>query len=155
VHLEVAEKFFGIDPQNVELHCADAREWLRHYRGRKFDMIIDDLFFEQGGEPTRAIEMTRGWANKLIRHLSKQGVLVSNFVDPDHLNNSATVIDPEVTRHFQSAFRLSISRYMNSVGVFLRAFSTTQQLRDNLKKCPGLDPSKSSSRLQYTIRTLY
>jgi len=154
IHLKVAREFFGADQPNVTLHCADARQWLRDYRGDKFDLVIDDLFCEQQGEPQRAVAMTRGWANKLLRPLADDGVLVANFVSEQQLKASALCSDPGCADNFASIFRLQISLYINGVGVFLKRPSSTGQLRQRLQGYPELAPGRRRSRLRYQIRTL-
>ncbi|WP_455210375.1 spermidine synthase, partial [Kaarinaea lacus] len=50
-HLMLAKKYFGLRRKKITLIEDDAVQWMRHYRGDKFDMIIDDVFAEQDGSP--------------------------------------------------------------------------------------------------------
>ncbi len=145
LHLEVAERFFAVE--GAELHCADARQWLRDYRGPKFDLIIDDLFYEEDGEPLRAVEMTQGWRQMLERHMSENGMLLVNFVSRSQLAQSALLQGVTNTSQFISAFRFTLKGYQNAIGAFMTYPTSTKQLRDALKQ-------QFSSTPDYIIRTL-
>lgn len=51
------------------------------YDGDFFDMIIDDLYFEQDGELQWVIEVDVSWFDVLIEYLIENGLLVMNFVN--------------------------------------------------------------------------
>lgn len=154
VHLEVAEEFFGVTGESVELYQADAAHWMRRYRGEPFDMIIDDLYGEEGGEPVRGVAADSRWVRLLHKHLARDGVLVSNFVSSEELRSAAYLSDEKIKLRFASAFRFTTPLYENVVGAFLRTPSSSQFLREQLKQIPLLDPGRKSSRLRYTIRSL-
>ena len=84
--------------RRVELHCADAIDWLQRYRGSSFDVIIDDLFIDGSSEsptdPRRVVELTESisgsmlnrfrlpqrhsWMALLHKRLGQSGLLVAN-----------------------------------------------------------------------------
>lgn len=154
VHIQVAKRYFGVDQSEANLVCADAREWVSDYQGPPFDMIIDDLFFEEEGEPKRAVTATSNWKRQLLSHLSKRGVLVMNFVSVEEMGHSGYFASLAIKKRFQSVFRLTIPGYENAVGVFLRNHATSKQLRENLVNTAGLNPRLKSSKLRYTIRSM-
>lgn len=154
VHIQVAKRYFGVDQREANLVCADAREWVSDYQGPPFDMIIDDLFFEEEGEPKRAVAATSNWKRQLLSHLAKRGVLVMNFVSAEEMEQSGCFTSRAMQKRFQSVFRLAIPGYENAVGVFLRKHATSKQLRENLVNTAGLNPRLKSSKLHYTIRSV-
>lgn len=70
VHIMVAKRYFGITNKHAQLIEADAIEWLENYSGLPFDLIIEDLFGEEDGEPIRAVKANKVWLEKLNSHLS-------------------------------------------------------------------------------------
>ncbi|MGH1471199.1 MAG: spermidine synthase [Cellvibrionaceae bacterium] len=88
IHIKIAKKYFKVTakknnisksrdknrnqnkkkPCKVTLHCADAIKWLKEYRGKKFDLIIDDLFFEEEGVPQRAVAADSQWCGLIAKH---------------------------------------------------------------------------------------
>ena len=81
VHLRVAREFFGVTRKMTALHQADAAEFIRRYRGGRFDLIIDDLFVAGGSVARRALSCDSQWMKQLVRHLRKDGILCVNFAD--------------------------------------------------------------------------
>ncbi len=154
VHLEVAREFFGVEQGNVELYEADARWWLKQYRGEPFDMIIDDIFTDADGDPQRAVAADGPWMRGLLKHLSPRGVLVCNFGSHRELKESAYFGVSAVAKQFSRAFQLTTPLYENVIGAFLRQPSTSSVLRHRLRGVKGLNPDHKSSKLNYRIRSL-
>ncbi len=155
VHLSVARRFFGVRGDDVQLVQADAIEWVRHYEGPAFDLVIDDLFGEVDGEPQRAVFADNTWVRTLLGLLSGEGAIVSNFASRLELDVSAYVAHASCRNRFVSGFRLTTDQNYNNVGVFLRRPVTTRQLRERLAAIPALNPRRRSSGLNYRIRTLF
>jgi spermidine synthase len=153
VHLSIARRFFGVIGDDVRLERADAVDWVKHYRGPGFDMIIDDLFGDYAGDPQRSVSADADWVGGLSRCLNPEGMIVSNFTSPLELDISAYRSDPAWRRHFSAAFRLSTLQNYNAVGVFLRRPATTGQLRRRVNRIPALDPRRPTG-LRYRISTL-
>lgn len=154
VHLEVAREFFGVEQANVELVEADARWWLKQYRGEPFDLIIDDIFSDTDGDPQRAVAADGPWMRGLLKHLAADGVLVCNFGSPEELKGSAWFTQSSIGQRFVAAFQLSTPLYENAIGAFLRQPSDSAVLRERLRRVPGLNPDLASSKLNYRIRRL-
>lgn len=152
VHLSLARRFFGVRGRGVKLVRADAVAWLRGYRGEPFDFIVDDLFADADGQPQRAVASDARWSRLLLRHLTPQGVLAVNFPTRQELEAAALLAEPRIRARFASAFRLSTPQNDNAVGVFCRLQATPRQLRERLKRTPGLDPRRGRPR--YRIRSL-
>lgn len=115
VHIDIARNWFDVSGDDVELIHADAIDWLNRYSGPAFDLIIDDLFGHEAGEPMRACELERHWLELIRSHLTQAGLLVCNCVDAAELRNAL----PEIgIAGFQSGYRLHLHNYENIIGVF-------------------------------------
>lgn len=154
VHLEVAREFFGVEAPNVELHLADAIWWLKQYRGAPFDLIIEDLYSDNEGDPQRVVSADGRWFRRLLKLLSPQGMLVTNFGSPGELKACGWFSDPRIHEAFPAAFKLTTPLYENAIGAFLRQPAETAELRRHLAAWPELDVTKSRCRLNYAIRRL-
>lgn len=154
VHLEVARDHFGVAAENVELHEADAIWWLRQYRGERFDLIIEDLYSDNNGEPERVIAADGPWMRRLLKHLTPGGALVINFGSTKELKASAWFDDLPLQGKFPSAFKLTTPLYENAIGAFLRCKAESSELRTNLSRWPELDQARQSCRLNYAMRRL-
>ncbi|UCE90468.1 MAG: methyltransferase domain-containing protein [Pseudomonadota bacterium] len=154
VHLTIARRFFGLARRNVALVQADARRWLRDYDGPPFDLIIDDLYGEQDGEPLRAVAANAPWFTLLHRRLSAHGTLVFNFVSRDALRRCGYFVDRRVSRRFRSAWQFTTPLHENRVAAFLRGESYARVLRNNLKAAPGLGNALATGRLRYCARAM-
>ena len=153
-HVYIAKRIFGLQGRDIELYQADAVSWISDYKGPKFDLIIDDLFKEEDGEPVPVVKANSVWFKKLLRHLSSEGVLVRNFIDREELNRSAGLSLPSISRSFHSVFRLSSSFDENFVAAYLRKKTRSAELRNRLVATDGLNPNLKTSRLRYSIRQL-
>lgn len=154
VHVALAKRFFGIKGKGLKLLQADAVSWLQQYKGEKFDLIIDDLFAEQGGEPVRAVKANSKWFGLMLKHLSMDGAIVGNYADLNDLKNSAGLNSKSINKRFLSIFQLANQYDENFVGVFVRKKVSSKQLRARLVKTPGLNPELKTSRLRYRIKKL-
>jgi len=154
VHLSVARRFFELKHKSIELIEADAITWLEKYRGEKFDMIIDDLFTEEDGEPVSVVNANGKWFSRMLKHLTINGVIVRNFVSKEELFDSAGISNQYISSKFRSIFQLSNNLNENFVAVYSRADVSSNQLRKNLIKTPKLNPTLKTSRLKYKVRKL-
>lgn len=134
VHLRVARRFFGVSNKLATLVEGDAVEWLRAYNGDPFDMIIDDLFGEEHGEPVRAISARPDWCRVLLRHLQSNGMLVMNFMGTSDLHNSACLTTAGIANRFKSVYQLGLPAYENAIGVFMRSKLPRRELNRNLAR---------------------
>ena len=144
-HIKLAKRFFGISEKMAHLIEADAIEWLKNYSGPKFDLIIEDLFGEEKGEPVRAIKANKEWVKILNSHLNPEGILVMNFISTNDLKNCAAVSYKKIASLFSSAFQFSLGNYDNAIGAFLKKPSSSQTLRKNIREIDELNQSKKLS----------
>lgn len=151
VHIMLAKRFFGITNKLAHLVEDDAVKWLNNYSGAPFDLIIEDLFGEQDGEPIRAVKANKAWLETLNSHLSPEGILVMNFISRNDLKNCAAISYKKISLFFNSKFQLTIPYYENAIGAFLKKTSSSQILRKNICKVDGLSKSK---KLDFQVRKL-
>lgn len=154
VHLDVAHRYFEVAAPNVELHHADALRWVRSYRGKPFDMIIDDLFSDAGGDPQRVVAADGRWFRQLGRLLAPRGVLVTNFGSQRELRQCGWFTAAPLRADYPAAFQLTTPLYENAIGAFLRYPATAAQLNRHLAAVPALDRRRRSCRLNYRMRRL-
>jgi len=154
VHLDIAQRFFNIDTAAVDLYEADAHDWLQHYQGEAFDMIIDDLFVDEGQEPVRAWPATSAWFSLLLKHLSLKGVLVTNFGSQEEFRQSGYFRNRKIRHRFSAAFRLTTPLLENVVGAFVRMDADSKILRNNISAHTVLGRALQSKQLRYRIRKM-
>ncbi len=154
VHLEIAERFFEVGAANVTLHQADAIWWVKQYRGEPFDLIIDDIFSDNEGDPQRAITADIRWFRRLVKLLAPQGAVVTNFGSAGELKSSAWFTEERMRDRFPAAFQLTTPLYENVIGAFMGRPTDSRDLRRKLAEWPELDTAKKSCRLKYSIRRL-
>lgn len=103
---------------DVTLVEADAVAWLRARAGEPFDLIVDDLFGHDEGEPVRARALTPDWIALLRASVTDAGLAVVNCVDGRELKTAASAFADEGFHH---ARRWAQSGYENAIGVFSAA----------------------------------
>ncbi|MDF1781409.1 MAG: hypothetical protein P1U67_08955 [Alcanivoracaceae bacterium] len=147
-HLQVAKRFFSVEDFGVECHCADAVEFLNHWDGPPFDLIIEDLFAPSDRTVSRAVSATGRWFGTLSKHVSKHGVLVMNFGDWPEYRDSWTAGDTAM-RGWANRFRLSTPDCHNAVMAWTRDETDASVLRERLRDHPELEKELSDGRLDY------
>ncbi|MGQ9424566.1 spermidine synthase [Gilvimarinus sp. F26214L] len=154
VHLTVARRHFGLrDREHVTLVEADAVAWLSRYRGKPFDLIVDDLFVENGGDPTRAVNVGKAWADALCKHLSPQGLLVLNFESAMALRRCA-LNERLRSGWFQSAYSLSVPGYDNRIGAFFRSAVSRADLSSSLREAESRLGRNATRGLRARLRKI-
>lgn len=153
-HLYIARRFFDLDDPGVTLIEADAIEWLQCYDGPQFDLIVDDLFFEEDGEPCRAVDADRHWLNTMITALSPYGMLTMNFISSSDLRDSALFHNKRLQARFKNVYRFMTPLYENNIGVFLSQPQTLNQLQQRIAAQPSLSAEFEVKRDKYQIRKL-
>jgi len=154
IHLEVAQRFFGVDNSMAQLHQADAIQWVRDYDGPKFDMIIEDLFGEEEGEPVRAVAADKSWCGCLARLLTRDGLLVMNFIDMSEMRHSECLSRQNLARSFKSAFQLTLPLYENVIVALLKTVADSRILYANMGKQAALSSMRQAEALNFRVRRL-
>lgn len=121
VHLDIARRWFEV--KDDCLVCADAIDWVYKHAAEgknadRFDVIIDDLFGHDYGEPMRAASLDDHWIEALSVALHPQGLLIVNTIDVHELQRAVPVMK---AAGFRYGRRWSLPAYDNAIGVFSRA----------------------------------
>ena len=153
-HLAAARKYFGIQGPPFRLYEADAVEWVSQYSGDRFDLVIDDLYGECEGEPSRAVDTNELWFKCMSRLLKPMGVLAINFLDHQSLVRSSWYNHRVNRKIFPSAFRLNMDNYENIVGVFCKSRCNQSDFNNRLRQYPELDLRRKSCKLNFKIRNI-
>lgn len=133
-HLRVAKRWFGVDVRSNRLIHADAQQWLMQYSGEGFDIIIDDLFSDQCGEPVRAIPMSQLWSRLQLNNLKVGGMIIANFASRRELNAAKLIGQKEIS----DQFHIEHSKYENSIGVFLTQPGSVRAFRKKIAEHAAL-----------------
>ena len=149
VHIVIAREQFGVKGSNQLLLQADAIEWVKHYRGPGFDVVIDDLFGETEGEPCRAVSANQIWCKQLLELVNPEGVLVMNFDSEESMYESA--VAGNISAAVKSRWRLETPLYANQIVALTKAPTNLQVLRKNLRNFTELDERRNDCRLNYSI----
>ena len=151
IHLQVARQFFDLRYSNLQLVQANAIEWLIDYDGEPFDLIIDDLYGEDEGEPCRAIAADTNWFDILLDKLSPQGMVVLNFVNRQEWRDSGYFQGEFVREAFPSVFRFTTPTCHNQVVALARHPVEGGDLRSLLRAHPELDTRSAGCRLRFRM----
>jgi spermidine synthase len=154
-HIAIARKFFHLRGKHINLIHADAIEWVKRYRGPPFDIVIEDLFGEQGGEPVRVIAANKSWLEHLNRLMTPHAALIMNFVEARDLRASAALTEPAIKQRYKMAYRFMIPPYENQIGVFLSQPCKKKEWRRRIAGLCDLDRQFQSIQHKYRIRKLF
>lgn len=153
-HLQIARRFFDLDDPAVTLIEADAIAWAQCYDDAPFDLIIDDLFFEEDGEPCRAVTADRHWIKTLASALSPHGMLTMNFISSVDLRESGVFHNKALQARFKNVYRFMTPLYENNIGVFLSQPQTLNQLQQRISQQASLQQEFTENQGKYQIRKL-
>jgi spermidine synthase len=150
VHLQLARRYFGLRARDVELIAGDARDYVERYRGKPFDLVIEDLF-GGSGFPDRSFAADYRWCTALGKLVQPQGALVINTLSPAQLRQTALRADGRLRRQWPTALRLTLPAYANNVGVFSRSRISAADLRRAIRADPLRRQQERSGSLRYRI----
>ncbi len=153
-HMYVAKRFFKLDGPNMVLYQDDARAWLSRYSGPPFDMIVDDLYAEDHGQPERAVELDQFWCTCLSQHLGDSGMVVVNTISWQELKQSAFLQEQYFRDQFASRYRLVTPTCDNAVGVFSKVNLKKSFFNQRLQAIGELMLADRSGLLRYQMRKL-
>ncbi len=154
LHLTVAKKYFNITPQDAELVCADAIEWIKNYQGPAFDLIIDDMFGHVQGEIYRAVNLDAKWMALLNRNLSKDGVLVINTTEPATIKQSAYFTNKRISNMFAVLYRMKHPGCDNYIAAFFKSHRSKRDLHANVNAEPRLALKNALLNMDYKLEKL-
>jgi len=153
-HIKIAKRFFGVRGKGVELIQADAKDWVENYNGVGFDLIIDDIFMDQDGEPVRAIEASSDWHSALHKLLSSCGVLVMNYPSLKELKKCAYFKDQKIKKYYSASFSFSAPYNENKVAAHFRIPVEAADFNANLANHALLGKAQYQAKMRYKLRKM-
>ncbi len=154
MHIELAQKFFGISQDNIHIHEADAKEWVKDYGGKPFDIVIEDVFMEEKKQPIRAIDATSHWYQDLLSLMKDDGMLIMNFASLKEFRQSSALRIKQLNQRFKSIFQLTTPSLDNVIGVYSLQTFQTQDLHNALMGCEQVRKAIETKYLRYRVRKL-
>ena len=151
-HIEIAKKFFGLKANNIHLIKADAIDWVEQYSGEKFDIIIDDLFYEEQGEPIKVAAPDATWFYHMYSLLAPKGIIIMNFVGRHSALSAAPIHDEHVHKLLPYGLHLTTPHYDNHVLAFSSQPLSSQALKKSIAHHPLLKTLKK--QLRFSCRKL-
>lgn len=132
IHLSIAQGFFDC-PDCCQLVAADAVEWVQQSRNdQQFDVIVEDLYGEEGGLPVRCVPMDAAWCETLAQMLRPGGILIFNMIEPDKVKHLPMFGSQDLRGRFTESIMYRIEGYENRVIAFSDQPFDTKTLKSNL-----------------------
>ncbi len=154
--LAAARRWFGLDETGAELVVGDARAWVRRNARRRFELVVDDLYAEEGGEPVRPPGLDDdAWWRRVVALVAPGGALVVNFVAQRDLTGSPLCQDVRLRTRFPVALRCTCPGYENVVAVFASRPVTPAELRRRILAQPALARAADRRLLRFRIGSLW
>ena len=152
VHIKIAREYFLLPDVSAKIYQADAIEWIRDYRGDGFDIVVEDLFTENAGEPVKVVSAGKSWFRKLQKLLRPGGVLIVNFEDPEQMREAAPAYLDSLGSKPDIRYQFSQPSYGNSVCAFLDEPGSPVKLRSRLSRLLSEYPACSASGQKFRVR---
>lgn len=136
--LYLCERFFLKQKHNVKLIEYEAKSFLERAESTlnvqeicQYDLIVEDLYGEENGQPKRAFVFDKSWLDLLAKHLTSDGRLVVNFESSKALLSSPALKTKTILSEqgFRSNIRFSSPKYQNSIALFSRQDIKSSELR--------------------------
>lgn len=146
MHIKIAHQYFALNSHSFELIETDAIEWVENYSGEKFDVIIDDLFYEEAGEPIKVATPNATWFYHLYSQLKPQGMVIMNFVGRHSAMQAAPLHDESVQNLLPFGLHLTTPFYDNHVLAFSSQPLHSRVLRKSINQHEKLNVLKQKLR---------
>ena len=154
MQLYIAKRFFKVSSANTKLINQNALDWLQNKNLKKYDLIVDDVFFETDNIPFRSIDIKKNWANKLISKLTSRGSLVINFADQKEWKKSRKYIE-NIAKNKKYNIGVGIQKSCDNRIVFLsKNCLATKTLKNGLMRDKAMSYLKFWKNGMFTYRQL-
>lgn len=150
MHIDLAKDFFELQYKNLQLIHADAITWVNQYQSEPFDLIIEDVFTEEAGEPLRLMHEDESWLVQLRKKLSLTGMLVIN-----HGTEKEVRFTKQHAGKYTACFQFTTPLLQNKVLALLKQASSTTILNRRIDDSEELSKFKTQQQLSYFCRKLY
>ncbi len=131
--VRAARAHFGLDAHGVEIIEADAERVLRRDR-RKFDVVIDDLYFHDGERLRKPAFLPEPGLDLAAARLARGGILVTNVV------HEAAHAKRVLTSRFGGGLELRLDDCNNRILFAGDTLPGARELRDRLSSEPHFAP---------------
>lgn len=150
-HIDIAKKYFSLNSKKIKLIEADAITWVERYTNRsanneKFDIIIDDLFYEEEGEPIKVAAPDATWFYHLYSLLKPKGIIIMNFVGRHGAMSAAPIHDDTIGQLLPYGLHLTTPHYENHVLAFSSENLQATSVRKEINRHDILKLSKNNLR---------
>jgi spermidine synthase len=145
-HIEIANRFFALNDPIFELIETDAINWVENYSGDKFDVIIDDLFYEEKGEPVKVATPDATWFYHLYSQLKPKGMVIMNFVGRHTAMSAAPLHIDDVQKLLPYGLHLTTPFYDNHVLAFSSQLLHSSAIRKTINQHEKLNALKHNLR---------
>ena len=141
IHLSIADGFFECS-NDCNLIAGDAVEWV-HESAEKasYDVIIDDLYAEEGDIPVRCVPMDVEWCEALAGLLKPRGMLIFNIIEPGKIKHLPIFKSPKLKKRFTETVMYRIDGYENRIIAFSDTPFDLKCLGAHLKRIKKKYPS--------------
>ena len=153
--IELSKRFFDLNHPCFSLIVANAIDWIQSYKGPAFDLIIEDLFQQEKGEPVPVTTLDADWVRALCRHLHPKGVLAINTIDTKQVRESALMRDPAYRKRFFRAHRLRHKYLDNRIAIFTPHDIDIATFRSRLDKMPTLQSKAAKEKLRFRMSKIW
>lgn len=156
-HIEIAQRFFSLSAANIQLIQADALAWVEQHGSTlkssdKFDIIIDDLFYEEDKEPIKLAVPNATWFYNLYSLLKPNGVIVMNFVGRHSAMTAAPLYDDYVAKLLPNTLHLTTPYYDNHVLAFSKKNINSKTMNEKIQQHKEL--KHLQQHLRFSCRSL-
>jgi spermidine synthase len=152
MHIKIAREHFLMPHPSIALEQADAVQWVKSYRGERFDVVIEDLFIEENGEPVKARGAGVTWFRQLRRLVRPGGVLVMNFESPAQMREAGAAYCQTLGSLDDIRYQLTQPAYGNSVCAFLDQPGSPATMRNRLADVLADFPACRASGQKFKLR---
>lgn len=151
-NIEIGLRFFDLNKPGIRIQQGDGRRFVEAYQDTPFDLIIDDMFSNQEGDPVRVAELTLKWFRQLRACLHPSGTIALNFADRDEfLGSPLDLVAKARALGIKSLQSWSTPSCANRVIWTHFSQPPAHSLRQQLASWPSLD----CQRLKAVRRRLY
>ena len=145
-HIEISKKYFSLNNDVFEIVEADAISWVENYHHEKFDVIIDDLFYEEEGEPIKVAVPNATWFYHLYSQLKPKGLVIMNFVGRHSAMSASPLHDDGVQKLLPYGLHLTTPFYDNHVLAFSSQMLHSRTIRKVINQHEKLSALKKNLR---------
>jgi spermidine synthase len=135
IHLSIADGFFECT-EGCELVAADAVEWVQEESAEPdrvlFDMIIDDLYGEDGAVAVRCAPLDLEWCQDLAKLVKPGGMLVFNMIEPRKVRHLPPMTDATLREQFPYVKVFRKAGYENRIVAFSGSALASSVLKSQL-----------------------